>query len=138
MGADRGLRVSAGRRPGVWRPLFGSHAGRRDDLGPLRDLGFDEGSEFLRSERRRLRALRVEALHERRLANGLRPKLVYTIPDHQNPAGVSLAAERRSLLVDLARRHGFLIVEDVAYRELSFSGESLHARSSPLWARRST
>ena len=56
---------------------------------------------------------------ERRLAGGLRPKLLYTIPDHQNPAGVSLSAERRTALVDLARRYGFLIVEDVAYRELS-------------------
>ena len=33
---------------------------------------------------------------EQRLAAGLRPKLVYTIPDHQNPAGVSLAAESPS------------------------------------------
>src|SRR5712691_4451169 len=40
---------------------------------------------------------------ERRLADGLRPKLLYTIPDHQNPAGVSLSAERRALLVELAR-----------------------------------
>ena len=32
---------------------------------------------------------------ERRLAGGLRPKLLYTIPDHQNPAGVSLSVERR-------------------------------------------
>jgi 2-aminoadipate transaminase len=62
---------------------------------------------------------------ERRLAAGLRPKLVYTIPDHQNPAGVSLAAERRELLVELAGRFGFLIVEDVAYRELGFSGDTL-------------
>ena len=63
--------------------------------------------------------LEVEGL-ERRLADGLRPKLVYTIPDHQNPAGVSLSRERRELLVELARRHGLLIVEDVAYRELGF------------------
>jgi 2-aminoadipate transaminase len=63
--------------------------------------------------------LQVDEL-ERRLADGLRPKLLYTIPDHQNPAGVSLSAERRALLVELARRHGFLIVEDVAYRELGF------------------
>jgi 2-aminoadipate transaminase len=62
---------------------------------------------------------------EQRLADGLRPKLVYTIPDHQNPAGVSLAAERRKPLVELARRYGFLIVEDVAYRELGFSGDEL-------------
>jgi 2-aminoadipate transaminase len=47
---------------------------------------------------------------ELRLADGLRPKLVYSIPDHQNPAGVSLSAERREALVALARRFGFLIV----------------------------
>ena len=61
---------------------------------------------------------------ERRLAAGLRPKLLYTIPDYQNPAGVSLAAERRPQLVELARRYGFLIVEDVAYRELAFADDA--------------
>jgi 2-aminoadipate transaminase len=61
---------------------------------------------------------------ERRLAAGLRPKLLYTIPDHQNPAGVSLAADGRSALVELARSYGFLVVEDVAYRELGFGGQS--------------
>jgi 2-aminoadipate transaminase len=56
----------------------------------------------------------VEALH------GLSPKLVYTIPDYQNPMGVSMSAERRRALVELARRDGFLVVEDVAYRELGW------------------
>jgi 2-aminoadipate transaminase len=65
--------------------------------------------------------LNVEEL-ERRLEGGLRPKLLYTIPDHQNPAGVSLSAGRRVALVELARRYGFLLVEDVAYRELGFGG----------------
>ncbi len=73
--------------------------------------------------------LEVDEL-ERRLADGLRPKLLYTIPDHQNPAGVSLSGERRQLLVDLARRYGFLIVEDVAYRELGFAGEA----APTLWS----
>jgi 2-aminoadipate transaminase len=67
---------------------------------------------------------------ERGLADGLRPKLVYTIPDHQNPAGVSLADERREPLVELARRYGFMIVEDVAYRELGFSDDTLPS----LWS----
>jgi 2-aminoadipate transaminase len=67
---------------------------------------------------------------EGRLSAGLRPKLVYSIPDHQNPAGVSLAGERREPLVELARRYGFLIVEDVAYRELGFSGDTLPS----LWS----
>ena len=73
--------------------------------------------------------LQVDEL-ERRLDRGLRPKLVYTIPDHQNPAGVTMSAERRSLLVELARTHGFLIVEDVAYRELGFDGQALPS----LWS----
>src|SRR6202035_3619220 len=54
------------------------------------------------------------------LAGGLRPKIVYTIPDYQNPTGLSMSAERRQQLVDLARRYDFLILEDVAYRELGF------------------
>ena len=73
--------------------------------------------------------LEVDEL-ERQLAAGLRPKLLYTIPDHQNPAGVSLSAERRAPLVELARRYGFMIVEDVAYRELGFSGDTLPS----LWS----
>jgi 2-aminoadipate transaminase len=61
---------------------------------------------------------------ERRLTGGLRPKLLYTIPDHQNPAGVSLSTERRASLVELAARYGFLIFEDVAYRELRFDDDN--------------
>ncbi|MGH3060508.1 MAG: PLP-dependent aminotransferase family protein, partial [Gaiellaceae bacterium] len=67
---------------------------------------------------------------ERALASGPRPKLLYTIPDHQNPAGVSLSVERREALVELARRHGILVLEDVAYRELSFVDE----RPPSLWS----
>ncbi len=66
----------------------------------------------------------------RQLAGGLRPKLVYSIPDHQNPAGVSLAAERREPLVELARHYGFLILEDVAYKELGFAEDTLPS----LWS----
>jgi 2-aminoadipate transaminase len=54
------------------------------------------------------------------LAGGLRPKILYTIPDYQNPTGLSMSAPRRQELVDLARRYGFLICEDVAYRELGY------------------
>lgn len=71
----------------------------------------------------------VEAVEAAVLRHG-RPKLMYTIPDHQNPTGMSLAGERRRALVEVARRHGFLIVEDVAYRELGFTDE----RPPSLWA----
>src|SRR5918995_4927580 len=56
--------------------------------------------------------LRVDEL-EQRLADGVHPKLLYTIPDHQNPAGVSTSTERRERLLALARPHGVLIVDDV-------------------------
>jgi 2-aminoadipate transaminase len=68
--------------------------------------------------------LRVDAL-EVRLAAGLRPKFLYTIPDYQNPTGRTLPLDRRRALVELCRRHGVLIFEDIAYRELSFDGTSL-------------
>lgn len=64
--------------------------------------------------------LRTDIL-ETHLANGLRPKLLYTIPDFQNPTGLTMTAQRREHLVALARRYGFLIVEDVAYRDLWFT-----------------
>jgi 2-aminoadipate transaminase len=66
----------------------------------------------------------VEALAER-LEAGLRPKFVYTIPEYQNPTGRTLPLERRGELVELCRRHEVLILEDVAYRELSFDGTGL-------------
>jgi 2-aminoadipate transaminase len=65
--------------------------------------------------------MRVDVLADL-LATGLRPKVLYTIPDHQNPTGLSMPAHRRTELVDLARRYHFLILEDVAYRELGFDG----------------
>src|SRR5215216_6628173 len=73
--------------------------------------------------------LRVDALAAR-LAAGLRPKFLYTIPEYQNPTGRTLPLDRRRELVDLCRRHGVLIFEDIAYRELSFDGTSLPS----LWS----
>ena len=63
--------------------------------------------------------LDVDALR-RELEAGLRPKLVYTIPDYQNPTGAHAHRGAAAGLVELARRFQFLIVEDVAYRELTF------------------
>lgn len=74
--------------------------------------------------------LRIDVLEELLRGPGRAPKLLYVIPDHQNPTGLSLSLERRHALVDLCRRHGVLIVEDVAYRQLGFEGEPLPS----LWS----
>ncbi len=52
-------------------------------------------------------------------------RLLYTIPDFQNPSGVSLSHERRRQLIEVADRRQTLIVEDVAYRALRFEGDEL-------------
>ena len=73
--------------------------------------------------------MRVDLLGDL-LAGRLRPKIIYTIPDYQNPTGLSMNAERRHELVRLARRYGFLILEDVAYRDLGFGS----APPPSLWS----
>ena len=62
---------------------------------------------------------------EHALSEGKRIKFLYMIPDFQNPSGESLTLEERKMLVELARRYGFLIVEDSPYRELRYEGEDI-------------
>jgi 2-aminoadipate transaminase len=73
--------------------------------------------------------LRVDVLADH-LASGWRPKIFYTIPEFSNPSGLTMSLPRRQELVALARRYGFLILEDVAYRELHFE----QAPPPSLWA----
>ncbi len=50
-------------------------------------------------------------------------KLIYIVPDFQNPSGVTLTLERRKRLIELSKLFEVLIVEDTPYRELRFEGE---------------
>jgi 2-aminoadipate transaminase len=52
-------------------------------------------------------------------------KLIYTVPDFQNPTGVTMTLERRRRLVELANRFDVLVIEDSPYRELRYSGEDV-------------
>jgi 2-aminoadipate transaminase len=56
-----------------------------------------------------------------------RTKLLYLLPNFQNPSGVSLSASRREKALELAHRYKFLIVEDDPYRALRYSGEDIPA-----------
>lgn len=56
---------------------------------------------------------------------GETPKVLYTIPEYQNPTGRTMSLERRHALVELCREHRILLAEDVAYRELGFTDERL-------------
>ena len=65
--------------------------------------------------------LDVEAL-EAALA-GEPPAFLYTIPAFQNPSGRTLPVERRRRLVELAREHDLLVLEDDPYGLVRFEGE---------------
>lgn len=63
-----------------------------------------------------------------RLAEGCsRGRLIYVIPDFQNPSGRTWSLERRLELLALAERLGLPILEDAPYRELRFEGEDVPA-----------
>jgi len=63
-----------------------------------------------------------------------RVKLIYTMPEHANPSGISLASERRRPLLEIARRwsrrHRIFVLEDAAYRGLSFGA----SEPNSLWS----
>jgi 2-aminoadipate transaminase len=64
----------------------------------------------------------LEKQLERLHSSGKFPSILYTVPNFHNPTGSTLPATRRSEIIGLARRYGFLIVEDDVYRDLSFEG----------------
>jgi 2-aminoadipate transaminase len=56
---------------------------------------------------------------------GRTAKFLYTVPNHQNPAGVSMSLARRQALIERAERHDLLLIEDNPYGLLDFKGEQL-------------
>ncbi len=72
--------------------------------------------------------MRIDVL-ERTLTDlrrgGIQPKLLYTLPTFQNPAGVTLTLDRRRALVQLAERFNVPVLEDDPYGELRFEGRAL-------------
>jgi len=56
---------------------------------------------------------------------GIRPRFIYTIPTFHNPTGATMPLFRRQKLVALAAEYGVLVVEDDAYSDLRFQGETV-------------
>jgi 2-aminoadipate transaminase len=71
--------------------------------------------------------MRMDLLEDtlaRLVASGKHPKIIYVVPDFQNPSGVTMSEPRRRRLLALAREFRTLVVEDNPYRELRFEGDS--------------
>ncbi|HEX6673831.1 MAG TPA: PLP-dependent aminotransferase family protein [Actinomycetes bacterium] len=75
----------------------------------------------------------LEAELGRLAREGRRVKFLYTIPNFHNPAGVTLSHERRDRVVEIARRHDLLVLEDNPYGLLGFESsppDALRAREA--------
>ncbi len=70
-----------------------------------------------------------ESLDE--VARRTRPKLLYTIPNVQNPSGRLMSQKRHAAVLQLAQKHDFLVIEDDPYGELVYVEE---ADTTPLKA----
>ena len=62
---------------------------------------------------------------DRLLATTPRVKLIYIIPDFQNPSGRTLPLERRRQFIEIIKKYGVPAIEDNPYGELRFKGETL-------------
>ncbi len=67
----------------------------------------------------------LESTLDRLAAEGRRPKFIYTIPNFQNPGGVTMSLPRRRRLIEVARERELLVLEDNPYGLLRYEGEQL-------------
>ena len=67
----------------------------------------------------------LEAVLDRLAQEGRRPKFIYTIPNFQNPGGVTMSLPRRRRLVEVARERELLVLEDNPYGLLRYEGQAL-------------
>lgn len=75
--------------------------------------------------------MRVDILEEKLRELGPRgAKFIYTIPNFNNPSGVTLSLERRRRLVELSHEYDIPIVEDDPYGRLRFEGEPIPSMKS--------
>ena len=73
--------------------------------------------------------MKMDALEETLKAHP-EAKLVYTVPNFQNPTGRTMAADRRKKLAELAAKYNVLVLEDNPYGEIRFAGEHVPAVKS--------
>lgn len=52
-------------------------------------------------------------------------KVFYTIPNFQNPSGITMSLSKRKAVLELAVKYGVVIIEDNPYGELRFNGEDI-------------
>ena len=73
--------------------------------------------------------MKMDALEEA-LKSHPNTKLIYTVPNFQNPTGRTMALERRKQLAELAAKYDVYVLEDNPYGEIRFAGQHVPAVKS--------
>ena len=73
--------------------------------------------------------MKMDALEEALKANP-NTKLIYTVPNFQNPTGRTMTEERRKQLAELAEKYDVYVLEDNPYGEIRFAGQHVPAVKS--------
>lgn len=60
---------------------------------------------------------------EKALQTHKNARFIYTIPNFQNPSGITMSLEKRKKMYELAKKYNVLILEDNPYGDLRYSGE---------------
>ena len=75
-----------------------------------------------------------DGIHLGQLENALKTeknvRFIYTIPNFQNPSGITMSLEKRRAVYRLAKQYGVLILEDNPYGDIRFSGEHIQSIKS--------
>lgn len=58
------------------------------------------------------------------------PKIVYLVPNFQNPTGRTLGLEKRKAIAELTAKYSVLLIEDDPYGEIRYEGERIPAIKS--------
>lgn len=102
-----------------------------DDLVVVDDPVYVGALQVFQSVRARIRALPITAqginveVLRGWLEAGERPRIVHTVSNFHNPAGVTASASTRMELARLADHYGFVVIEDDPYGQLRFSGTQI-------------
>ena len=76
----------------------------------------------------------LDQIHQRLVAEGRRVRVLYLVPNFQNPTGLLIGLEKRHRLLEWAGRRDVLIVEDDPYRELYFEDSASEGDVRPIRA----
>ncbi|SDW59364.1 enduracididine biosynthesis enzyme MppQ [Amycolatopsis xylanica] len=101
----------------------------KEDVVLVERYAYDLGRKILTDRGLRTRAVAMdadgmdpEALHDAIVAERGRVAFVYLNPTFHNPTGIVVPEARRRALLEVAARHGVLVVEDDAYADLTLDG----------------